>query len=109
MPRLGMDRPTKGPGGERRSRRRRSGTAEDLRHSVMRVKSAMRNSPTQILSTDPTRALAELDRRALEAAGYPEAGQRGGPPAGPHAGRSRFLHVPMAAASRALAALRKLW
>lgn len=101
MPRPGMDRHPKRPGDERRSRRRRGGTAEDLRHSVMRVKAAMRNSPTQILRADETSSLAVVERRSLADMGYPETG--------PEPEGNRFLHLPFAAARRALAALRGLW
>ncbi len=73
-----------------------AGTAEDLRFSIMRVKTAMRNSPTQILRAQDTKALADLERKVLQEAGYP--------------GRSnRFLRLPFDAARRALATLRELW
>jgi hypothetical protein len=96
MPGIGQDRHTKHRRGERRVRGRQSGTHEDIKHSVKRVKQALRNSPTQILRAEDTRVLDDLEKKAMKAAGY-------------KADEKRFLHLPMDAARRALYALRDIW
>ncbi len=96
MPGLGQDRHTKHKRGERRNRNRKSGTHEDIKYSVDRVKQALRNSPTQILRAEDTRLLERGENKDLRGAGYRPADKR-------------FLHVPMDAARRALFALRDIW
>ncbi|MBM3268687.1 MAG: hypothetical protein FJZ01_13660 [Candidatus Sericytochromatia bacterium] len=96
MPGLGQDRHTKHKRGERRSRGRKPGTSEDLKYSVGRVKQALRNSPTQILRAEDTRALEALERQEMLAAGYKP-------------NDKRFLRLPMDAARRALFAIREIW
>lgn len=100
MPPTETERPAKRSGGERRSRRRRHGTAEDLRHSVLRVKAALRNRPTQVLRAAITRALSEPRRRALADAGCSEGS--------PGARSGRILQIPFGVARRVVALFRKL-
>jgi len=68
----------------------------DLKFSIRRVKAALRNSPTQILRAEATKALAAEDQVALRKAGFRPAG-RG------------FLQLPLDAARSALASLRDIW
>jgi hypothetical protein len=93
---LGMDRHTKRRKGERRGGNRKGGTDEDLKYSVSRVKKALRNSPTQILRAEDTRALQSTEHKDLRRAGFVSDG-------------NRFLHIPMDAARKAMMALRDIW